>query len=137
MKDPSDDLVTRLFEALRSSSELSDALGGTKIFDKLPESVAYPYVVIGRTSTADWSTATEEGVAITFFIHSWSQAARRGETAELQQKIDTIISDGLPDLRDHELIQIRRQIAEIQRDYGRDLVHGLMRYRAVLEPKPI
>ena len=58
MKDPSDDLVTSLFDALQSNPELTDALGGTKIFDKLPERIAYPYVVIGRTSTADWSTAT-------------------------------------------------------------------------------
>ena len=136
MKDPSDDLVTSLFEALRSSTELTDALGGSKVFDKLPERVAYPYVVIGRTSTADWSTATEEGVAITFFIHCWSQAAKRGALSDLQQIIDTTIAAGLPPLQDHELIQIRRQISEIQRDHARDLVHGLMRYRAILEPKP-
>ena len=136
MKDPTDDLLTSLFATLQADVDLSEALGGPKIFDRLPEQVAYPYVVIGRTSTADWSTATEEGAAITFFIHCWSQSAKRGEVAALQQLIHANIDAGLPDLQDHELIQIRRQISEIQRDYGRGLVHGLMRYRAIVEPQP-
>ena len=135
MKEASEELVTALFKALNASGELEAALGGSKIFDKLPERVAYPYIVIGRTSTSDWSTATEAGSAITIFIHCWSKAANRSEISTLQRLIEDTLGDGLPAMEDHHLIQLRRQLAETQRDHARGLVHGLMRYRAVLEPK--
>ena len=136
MKSASEDLIVAVFSALQTSDDLTNVLGGAKIFDQLPERVAYPYVVIGRTSATDWSTATEDGEAITFFIHCWSDAPGRSEISSLQHSIETVLDAGLPALADHDLIQLRRQISEIQRDYARGLVHGLMRYRAVLEPKP-
>jgi hypothetical protein len=135
LTDASQELIASLFAALQSNTDLTNALGGTKIFDKLPERVAYPYVVIGRTSASDWSTATEDGAAITFFIHCWSETGQRSEVATLQQLIDSAIGSDLPPMEDHTLIHLRRQITEVQRDYARGLVHGLMRYRAVLEPK--
>ena len=40
MNDPTDDLLTSLFAALQADADLSEALGGPKIFDRLPEQVA-------------------------------------------------------------------------------------------------
>ena len=134
MSDACQELIAGLFEVLTTDAELQTLLGGAKVFDRVPERVAFPYVVIGRTSTTDYSTSTEDGVAIILFIHCWSQAAGREEVHAIQQRIEAVLEASPPGLAAHHLINLRNQFSEVQRDHGRGIMHGLTRYRAVLEP---
>ena len=79
MSDASRDLIQAVFSALSSDPDLTAALGAAKIFDQIPERSALPYVVLGRVTTTDWSTATEDGDAVEFSLHIWSQAKGRAE----------------------------------------------------------
>lgn len=135
MSDACQELITSLFEALTDSSELTSLLGGVKIFDRVPDRAGFPYVVIGRTSTTDYSTASEDGVAIVLFIHCWSKSADRREIHAVQQQIDAVLTGPLPAMATHNLIHLRNQFSETQRDHVRRVMHGLTRFRAVLEPK--
>ncbi|MEP1206725.1 MAG: DUF3168 domain-containing protein [Rhizobiaceae bacterium] len=135
MSDACQELITGLFETLTGSTELTNLLGAAKIFDRVPDRVESPYVVIGRTTTTDYSTASEDGVAIVFFVHCWSQSADRGEIHAIQQLISTLLTDQPPVLATHNLIHLRNQFSEVQRDHLRGLMHGLTRFRAVVEPK--
>ncbi len=134
MSDACQELIASLFEALSTNSELTVLLGGAKIYDRVPERVELPYIVIGRTSMSDYSTATEEAVAIVLFIHCWSQSADRREVHAIQQQIAAALTGQLPAMPGHVLVHLRNQFSETQRDHVRGTMHGLMRFRAVIEP---
>ncbi len=137
MSDACQELISSIFKALTDSTELGALLGGAKIFDRVPERVDFPYVVIGRTSSTDYSTASEDGLAVIVFIHCWSQSAARQEIHAIQQHIETELTQKMPAMAANNLIHLRKQYSETQRDHARGLMHGLMRFRAVLEPQPI
>ncbi len=127
------DVQKAIFKALTADSELVDALGGQKIFDKMPERVDAPYVVIGRSTASDWSTATDEGEAVTLFIHVWSQSGSRAECHTLQQHLKRILHDQAQALDAHHLVAMRLQFSETRRDRKSEHLHGVMRFRGVTE----
>lgn len=57
--------TTNLGDAIRthllSDTPLTALLGGPRVYDEPPKSIAFPYVTLGETRVADWSTGTEPG----------------------------------------------------------------------------
>ncbi len=135
MGDATIDLRHALFTALSADTELVAQLGGPKVFDKVPERVSPPYVVVGRSASSDWSTATEDGEAIVFFVHTWSKSANRNESHDLQAHVKRIMAANLPALDDHHLVNLCFQLAETRRDRAEGYLHGVLRFRAVTEPR--
>jgi len=135
MTDPAIELQQAIFKALSQDTELSTSLGADKIFDRVPERVGFPYIVIGRSATSDWSTSTEGGEAIVLYIHTWSSSASRSESHTLQAHVKRILAGTLPPLTDHHLVNLRFQLAETRRDRVSEHFHGLLRFRAVTEPQ--
>lgn len=134
MSDSGQQLIGILFQALLGDAELASLTGGPKVFDRVPEKAAYPYVVVGRTSVSDWSTATEDGAAIVVLIHTWSGTSDRTQSHAIQQRIDTILTGELPPMAGYTLVQLRNQLTETWRDHTDGHLHGLMRFRALVEP---
>ncbi len=134
MIDAALDLRQAVYKTLVQDTDLMAALGGNRIFDRVPERVGFPYLVIGRTMASDWSTSTETGEAITLFIHSWSRSPGRNESHALQGHVKRILAAGLVPLADHHLVNLRFQLAETRRDRKSRHFHGVLRFRAVTEP---
>ena len=133
MSDPSQELIAGLFQALLNDVELAALLGAPKVFDRVPERCVFPYVVVGRTSVTDWSTATEGGTAIVVLIHTWSDTTDRAQSHGIQQRIDAILTGTLPPMANHTLVQLRNQLTETWRDHNDGHLHGVMRFRALVE----
>lgn len=127
-------LQESVFKALLADPDLTTLLGSNAIFDRVPEKQSMPYLVIGRSTTSDWSTATEGGEAVIFFVHVWSKDTSRSEVHALQSKIKEVLTADLPPLDGHKLINFRFQLAETRRDRTDNHFHGVMRFRAVTEP---
>ena len=135
MIDPAIDLQETIFKALSQDNELLTLLGPNKVFDRVPERVDFPYIVIGRSTTSDWSTSTEDGETIVFFIHTWSRISSRSECHALQAQVKRVLAGSLAPLTDHHLINLRFQLAETRRDRVSEHFHGVLRFRAVTEPR--
>ncbi len=127
------DLQQTIFKALVADLDLIAELDGQKIFDQMPERVAPPYIVVGRTTTSDWSTSTESGEAVTVFIHVWSDQGSRTQCYELQAHLKRILHDKSQSLDSHHLIALRLQFSETRRDRKSEHLHGVMRFRGVTE----
>ncbi|MEM8749414.1 MAG: DUF3168 domain-containing protein [Pseudomonadota bacterium] len=121
-------------KALIADTTLTEIVGTNKVFDTVPERVAPPYVVVGRTTTSDWSTATEGGEAITLFIHTWSRASNSEENDRMQEAIKQSLSAIQPALDGHHLVNLRFEYAETRRDRVSAYLHGVARFRGVTEP---
>lgn len=135
MIHPSADLQKAIYTALAASSGLVSALGGVKIYDHNPQEAAFPYLVIGRASNLDWSTASEDGSEHLVIIHVWSARSDRGEVYQLQQEIQQSLHDVALLAVDHNVVNLRHEFSEVRNDQAADKLHGIMRFRAVTEPK--
>ncbi len=135
MNHPSADLQKAVYGALAANTTLITALGGTKIFDHIPQKAAFPYLVIGQATDRDWSTSSEDGSEHRMTIHIWSGKSDRQEVYQLQQLVRLDLHDAQLSAQDHHLVNLRHEFSEVRADPRSDALHGIMRFRAITEPK--
>lgn len=122
------------FQALAADTDLTNLIGANRVFDRVPERVRPPYVVLGQSMVSDWSTATEDGEAIVFFVHVWSKSTAREECHAVQEEVKRVLEADVA-FADADLVALRFQLADTNRDRPSGFLHGVMRFRAVIEPK--
>ncbi|HEY6633166.1 MAG TPA: DUF3168 domain-containing protein [Rhizobiaceae bacterium] len=127
------ELQRAIFEALRGNGALA-ALVGTRIFDHAPANVAFPYITFGRTSVYDWSTATESGTEQLLTLHAWSKGKGKKEVLEIMELTRQTLDDAALELEGHRLVNLRLEFSEARYDDRNEAHHGLLRFRAVVEP---
>lgn len=130
--DTTTDLQSACFSTLADDPALRALTGPDRVFDRVPERVRPPYVVLGRSTVSDWNTASDDGDAIVFFVHTWSRRHDRQENHAIQDAIRNALEDGVT-LADNHLVALRFQLAETRRDRPSGYVHGVLRFRAVVE----
>jgi hypothetical protein len=133
MTAPAAELQRAIFEALGSDAALLAALGGARIYDHAPATVAFPYITFGRTSIYDWSTGTESGTEQLFTLHVWSKAKGKKEALDIMELASARLRDASLDLGDHRLVNLRQEFSEARYDEDQTVHHGLLRFRAVIE----
>ena len=136
MMHPAADVQKAIYEALIANGDLITLLGGTKIFDHHPERVAFPYIVLGQATSTDWSTSTEDGTEHLITVHIWSRRSGREEVYDIQRQVGVSLHDAQFSGQDHHIINLRFAFSETRRDANSGRLHGVMRFRAVTEPKP-
>ncbi|MBU0581934.1 MAG: DUF3168 domain-containing protein [Alphaproteobacteria bacterium] len=134
MPAPAAELQKAVFDALAGDVALS-ALVGQRIHDHAPANVAFPYITFGRTSLYDWSTGTESGTEQLFTLHVWSKAKGRKEVLEIMEIARARLADAALELDEHHLVNLRLEFSEARYDEDLSVYHGLLRFRAVTEPK--
>ena len=134
MSTASHELHQHVFKTLLSDTALMGLLGGEKVFDRVPERVAPPYVVMGQMSDTDWSTSTEDGKTISFTLHAWSKHRSREESHAILAQIEQALTEAAVTLPGHHLVSLRTLFSEVRRDAPSKNLHGIIRLRAVCEP---
>ncbi len=134
MTAPAVDLQRAIHALLTADAGLVAKLGGQKVFDATPPNANFPYVSFGRTSMYDWSTGTEIGTEQLFTIHVWSKAKGKTETLEIMETIRQLVDAAPRELGDHALVNLMLEFAEARYDEDLSVHHGLLRFRAVMEP---
>ena len=122
------------FHALSADPDLTALLGADRVFDRVPERVRPPYLVLGQSMVSDWSTATEDGEAIVFFIHVWSKSSDREQCHAAQEEVKRVL-EGALSLPAANLVALRFQLADTRRDRPSGYLHGVMRFSAIIEPQ--
>ena len=75
---------------LVTQKKIYEALNGViscPVYDNAPQGASFPYVTIGEANLLDDDTDTEQGVLISYVIHTWSQADGRKETKTIMGEI--------------------------------------------------
>ncbi len=127
-------LQKSIFEKLVNSPDVTNLLGGPKIYDHVPQRTHYPYVTFGLTQSRDWSTGTEDGQEHLVTLHVWSQAGGKKQTHEILGALRDVLHDEALPLDGHSLVNLRHEYSDARRDPDGDGYHGIIRYRAVTEP---
>jgi hypothetical protein len=127
-------LQQAIHAALVADAALLALLGGPRIFDDVPQGQRVPYVTLGQTTVADWSTDLAPAEQHTLTLHVWSRAGGRRETHEIMGALKAALHDRDLALADHRLVYLRHELSEARRDPDADLLHGIVRLRALTEP---
>lgn len=127
-------LQQAIWVALSTAPGLVALLGVPRVFDDVPQGIDPPYITIGQSTVADWSTGTEDGEEHQLTLHVWSRAGGRKETHEIMGAIRAALDGHYLALAGHRLINLRHQLSEVRRDPDGETLHGIVRLRAVTEP---
>ena len=113
------------------------AVGGLiadRIYDAPPRDAVFPYLTIGQTTAADWSTATEAGREHRLTLHVWSRQRGKRQCYQIMEAIEAALHDAALGLDGHALVNLRFEFADTGRDRDGITYHGVVRFRAVTEP---
>lgn len=135
MIHPAADLQKAIHQELIANVPLVSALGDAKIYDHNPEAAGFPYIVLGEATCTDWSTSTEDGNQHNFMLHIWSRRSDRQQIYNIQQILRDSLHDSELSAADHHIINLRLELCEVRTDVESGHMHGVMRFRAITEPK--
>lgn len=124
-----------LFAALSGDAALLALLGGSRIYDDVPQGSPFPYLTFGQSVARDWSTGTDAGNEHVITLHVWSQAKGRKEVHEIMDAARSVLHEQPLALAGHRLVNLRHEFSEARRDPDGETYHGLVRFRAVTEPE--
>jgi hypothetical protein len=134
MSDAGWALQQSVFSRLTGDGALVTLLGGPSVHDDVPPGTGFPYLTLGQSTAADWSTATEPGLEHVFTVHVWSRAEGRRQTHELIGAIRAALEGSALAPAGHALVNLGFEFSEARRDPDGETYHGIVRYRAVTEP---
>jgi hypothetical protein len=128
-------LRAAIHDALVADGPLAAILGGPRIYDEPPLAVVFPYVTLGETRIADWSTGTEAGEEHQLTLHAWSRQGGHKEAHLVAGALLQALDDAPLTLADHRLVNMRFALADVRREADGRTYHALVRFRAVTEPQ--
>jgi len=127
-------LRAAVHDALAADVPLTTLLGGAKIYDEPPRAAAFPYVTLGETRIADYSTGTEEGEEHQLTLHAWSRQGGHKEAHMIAGALLSALDEAPLDLADNHLVNFRFAVADVRREADGRTYHALVRFRAVTQP---
>ena len=94
---------------LNADTDLTTALGGAHVYDAVPHSRAFPYVVLGAASARDWSGNAAHGAELSITFDIYSRARGRSQANTLAGLLAAALTT-TPSVPGHRVV-----LAEIQR----------------------
>lgn len=134
MTHPGAEIQAAVYSTLIANTDLTNVIGGDRIFDDVPPTAKPPYITFGKSTHDDWSTDTLGGMEHEIELHIWSRKNGRKEVFQLQEiVIDAISTLGGP-LGNHHLVNFTHEQSEIEMRDKHRAFRGISRFRAISEP---
>jgi hypothetical protein len=127
-------LRAAVHDALNADAALASLLGGPKVYDEPPRSATFPYVTLGETRIADYSTGSETGEEHQLTLHAWSRQGGHKEAHLIAGALLQALDDAPLTLADHALVNFRFSVADVRREADGRTYHARVAFRAVTEP---
>ena len=127
-------LRAAIVAALGADAPLASLLGGAKIYDQPPASAAFPYVTLGESRVADYSTGDAAGEEHILTLHGWSRQGGHKEAHAIAGVLLQALDDAPLAVAGHRLVNFRFAVADVRRESDGRTYHALVRFRAVTEP---
>ena len=125
---PSWNLQQSVYTRLSTDTELITTLGAA-VYDHVPDSVAFPYVVIGDITEAPNDTMGKTGRDMTVMVHTWSQAKGMLQVSNIQNRVDALLDRWAPTVTGWDATHMLQEFFETFRDPDGKTRHGVARYR--------
>ena len=128
-------LQQAVFATLSLSDDIKELVGDPpRLFDAVPRSSAFPYIVVGEDGESNWDTATEAGSEHALAIHVWSRAGGRKEIKLAAEAVRQCLDGASLALTGHTLVDLRYLSTDFARETDGETYRAILRFRAVTEP---
>lgn len=108
-------------------------IGGSAVYDDVPQSAEFPYVALGDDTLIEWDTDTELGAEATITLHTWSRERGRRETKLIQGLLyDALHRYELP-IPGMHVIDCLWEMSESFLDPDGHTRHGVSRFRVIMQ----
>jgi hypothetical protein len=105
----------------------------TGVFDNVPQSTDYPYVVIGEDTLTNWDTDTELGTNCTCVIHTWSRYQGKLETKQIQGLIYESLHRANLTASGYNIVDVQFESSDSFLDVDGLTRHGISNFRVLIE----
>lgn len=121
-------LQQAIYTRLNSDSNLTSTLGAA-VYDDVPDSAPFPYVVIGDVTEGPNDTMGTTGRDATVTVHTWSQYEGSKEIKQIQNRVDELLDRWSPTVSGWYATDMQQEFFETMRDPDGITRHGVSRYR--------
>lgn len=107
---------------------------GPRVYDGVPKSATYPYVVIGEEQSVDEGDQCHDLFEVFDDIHVWSQ--KQGSLVEAKQIAEEVrktLTDNELSVEGYALIELTFQNGRVLRDPDGSTAHAVMTFRLLLQ----
>jgi hypothetical protein len=125
---PSWPLQQASYTRLSGDATLTSTLGAS-VYDHVPDSAPFPYVVIGDVTEAPADTMGKTRRNLTLTVHSWSQAKGMKQVLQIQSRVDELLDRWFPTVTGWTATEMLNEFFETFRDPDGVTRHGVSRYR--------
>jgi hypothetical protein len=126
--NPAWPLQTAVYTRLSGDSELTSTLGAA-VYDHVPDSAAFPYVVIGEATVAPNDTMGKTGRDLTLTVHTWSQYQGLKQVLQIADRVDDLLDRWFPTVTGWTANEMLSEFFETFKDADGVTRHGVARYR--------
>ncbi|MGQ4272462.1 DUF3168 domain-containing protein [Terrihabitans sp. B22-R8] len=120
---------------LQDDEELTELLGGAKVYDEVPAGASLPYVVLTDMESRGAGGSFEEGQEHRFSLNVWSQEAGMAQALSAANQLVTTLDGADLPLDGHQLSNLRWLATEAKRASDGRRRFAALRFRAVTEPE--
>lgn len=128
---PSWPLQQSMLTRLNTDAALTTTLGA-QVYDHVPDSAAFPYVVIGDVTEATNDTMARTGRDVTVTVHCWSRGPGMKQIKQIANRVDFLLDRWAPSVSGWTATTMLREFFETFRDADGKTRHGVARYRVHL-----
>ncbi len=121
-----------IFAALGASAALKALIGDpVRLYDHVPESPTFPYVVIGESFFGQWDTKSFDGMDQDIVLHVWSRYRGRKEAKQIMGAIHDALNKQSLTVTGHNFVLCQFTFGQVLDDPDGLTRHGIARYRVV------
>ena len=137
MSDSTLALQQAVIAALQGHTPLTTLLGGSYIFDHVPDEQAYPYLGVSRAVTTQADSIGLSAMEHVLQLDAWSGASGKAETYQILSAVHDVLHEAALTLSGYTLSSLRHRKSEILRDpdLADQPYHGFAEYRALVSPR--
>lgn len=135
MSDPALAIQTAVEAALRASTDLKAAMGGTvRLYDRVSEGAPFPYITIGEDQILSDEADGYDGSEAFVTLHAWSRAVGKAEIKAMVGAVRKALNVALDLGAEHRCTEHEYQGARYLRDPDGLTEHAVITLRYLTEP---
>jgi hypothetical protein len=124
-------LQTAIYNKLTADATLMALVEG--IFDRPPQSSAFPYVTIGDSAAKDLSNKSAVATDHKTVLHVWSRQGGRAEAATIMDRLYQLLHQGTLTVTGHTLVIMHFTANTLTLENDGETYHGTLVLRIVLQ----
>jgi hypothetical protein len=141
---PSDTQIA-LFNYLSNDATLMSLLGTTvggtqKVFNRVPDNTAFPFIAIDVRPWVDRGNYTTNGLQGEIWVHVWYQAGASGSMTGLgdkpvqaiQARVDALLHNSYVAISGWRNLSLRRNLVNIMLDPDNITLHGIQKFKLLI-----